>query len=354
MDDLAHEWTDEQIEALAKRMHEVYQQASDEMADKLKSWMEDYDRKNKAWKDEVKAGTRTKAEYAEWLKRRASERSWYQSMIDTLSQDAVRSDILCRQMINDEIPTVMAECANIEGFEIDRAIRLDTSFTLYNHDSIRFALKDPILYPQLDIPKDLAWNQQKFASAITQSILQGESIPNTAKRLDSVFKMGEVSSVRAARTAMTYAESTGRLASMRRAEALGVPLMKVWRANLDERTRQAHREADGQTVGLDEKFIVGGYEMEGPGDPTAPGALVYNCRCRPLREIGYKDIPPRVTMRYNRLPKGMTYEDWKAGKKPDKPTVKKKQGIKQTVKPPAKKKPIDISKIKTKGQWVPK
>lgn len=314
MADMAHDWTDEQIAALAKKMNAVYQQASDEMAKKLKDWLADYDAKNQRWIEDVRAGVATKADYEEWKRRRAFDRTWYQNMISTLSNDAVECDVRCRQMINDEIPTVAAECANIEAYELDRAIGLDTGFTLYNQDSIRFLLTDPRIYPQVDVPADLAWNAQKFSSAITQSILQGESIPNAAKRLDSVFGMGKTASVRAARTAMTYAENKGKLTSMERLERMGVPLKKEWHARHDGRTRLEHRQADKQAVPVRDKFVVGGEKMEEPGDPSASGWNVYNCRCYISRDLDFDDIPERVLIENDKLPKDVTYDEWKAGK----------------------------------------
>lgn len=54
---------------------------------------------------------------------------------------------------------------------------------------------------------------------------------------------------------------------------------KQWMATHDTRTRDSHREADGQTVPVDAEFIVGGFAMQFPGDPSAPVGEIANCRC---------------------------------------------------------------------------
>jgi len=56
---------------------------------------------------------------------------------------------------------------------------------------------------------------------------------------------------------------------------------KTWFNVGDGRVRPTHVSANGQTVDLDEPFIVGGYRMRYPGDLSlgASGAEVWNCRC---------------------------------------------------------------------------
>jgi uncharacterized protein with gpF-like domain len=60
--------------------------------------------------------------------------------------------------------------------------------------------------------------------------------------------------------------------------------VKVWQANLDEKTRQAHVEADWQTVNADEPFVVMGENLMFPGDESMGASLenIINCRCSAL------------------------------------------------------------------------
>jgi hypothetical protein len=59
----------------------------------------------------------------------------------------------------------------------------------------------------------------------------------------------------------------------------GLVLNKQWVAATDERTRIDHTSADGQIVGPDEMFEIGGESMAFPGDPNASPENVINCRC---------------------------------------------------------------------------
>ncbi len=47
----------------------------------------------------------------------------------------------------------------------------------------------------------------------------------------------------------------------------------------DSKTREDHAEADGQEVGMDEPFDVGGEQLMYPGDPAGSAGNVINCRC---------------------------------------------------------------------------
>lgn len=59
----------------------------------------------------------------------------------------------------------------------------------------------------------------------------------------------------------------------------GVIETKDWFAALDERTRPAHVEADGQKVEIDEEFFVDGEYLEYPGDPKGSAGNIIYCRC---------------------------------------------------------------------------
>ena len=125
---------------------------------------------------------------------------------------------------------------------------------------------------------------------MTSSILQGKSIPKIANDLQHRMQdMNRTSAIRTARTAVTGAQNAGRLDTYRAAQDMGIKLKKRWLATLDNRTRHAHAMLDGQTVDVDKPFKVDGYELMYPGDSSAPGYLVYNCRCTQIAEVDGED-----------------------------------------------------------------
>lgn len=56
---------------------------------------------------------------------------------------------------------------------------------------------------------------------------------------------------------------------------------RAWQDTGDGRTRNTHKDADGQSVGVSGSFQVGGYSMRYPGDTSlgAPARETINCRC---------------------------------------------------------------------------
>ena len=62
---------------------------------------------------------------------------------------------------------------------------------------------------------------------------------------------------------------------------------KTWITRKDSRVRNAHKFLEGKTVNFGDGFVVDGIALRFPGDPVAPPALTFNCRCR-LR-FGFKN-----------------------------------------------------------------
>lgn len=333
MPDAAHEWTDDRIEALDRRLRREYTKAAYEMRAKLNAYLEDYEYANQSWKDAIAAGDATRKQYREWLSDEAAKRKYVVDMTTKLANDARNTSRTAYEIINDTLPQVFAENANYAAYAIEQGLGFDTGgFALYDQDTVRRLMTmdedDQIvhevipygpIHPDKELLQSLrvnpdevrfvAWNRQKFTSAITQSILQGESIPNTAKRLQNVLNMDRNMATRAARTAMTSAENAGRTDSYERAKRIGINLEQEWMATLDERTRASHRLMDGEHVPIGEKFSNG---LRFPADPTGPAHEIWNCRCTLVAWV--PGIDSESAARWSRLPEGMTYDQWKDGK----------------------------------------
>lgn len=112
---------------------------------------------------------------------------------------------------------------------------------------------------------------------LLEGFMEGESIDSLRDRLRT--NVPELTAARArtiARTEVISASNAGSLSMVELAEFGGT---KSWLATEDERTRPTHTLADGQTVAMADAFIVGGFPLHFPGDPSGPLQEIVNCRC---------------------------------------------------------------------------
>ena len=133
--------------------------------------------------------------------------------------------------------------------------------------------------------------------------------------------MNRDSAIRTARTAVTNAQNAGRMDSYVAATKIGIEMEREWVSALDARTRPEHAEADGQVVGVDEPFIVGGEKLMFPGDRSGSGWNIYNCRCTQIAKV--KGVDTSDAKRRARNPEtgepvlieNMSYSEWAGWKK---------------------------------------
>jgi 2'-5' RNA ligase len=112
----------------------------------------------------------------------------------------------------------------------------------------------------------------------------GETTEQLRARLLAVFQRdgAQLGPGREALIATTEASRAWNTATLAAAQALtgpDRPIVKQWQTRRDSRVRDAHQGVDGFVRLLDDTFEVDGVDMQHPGDPTAPPALVCNCRC---------------------------------------------------------------------------
>lgn len=113
---------------------------------------------------------------------------------------------------------------------------------------------------------------------LAEGALAGESIPDIAGRIEHLFQQTYANrAVTVARTEVISGYNGGTREAALQTD--GVVESLEWIATRDNRTRDAHRSADGQVVPIGEQFDVGGERLEYPGDPNGRGDNTVNCRC---------------------------------------------------------------------------
>jgi hypothetical protein len=87
----------------------------------------------------------------------------------------------------------------------------------------------------------------------------------------------QIADYRANMIARTETHGAANFGSQEAAKQTGLPMKKQWLATADDRTRDTHRAADGDTVGMDDTFRVGDSDLHYPGDPAGAADEVINC-----------------------------------------------------------------------------
>ena len=118
--------------------------------------------------------------------------------------------------------------------------------------------------------------KKMLSEELAEGLGSGEGIDKLASRIRGVFRnASEVRSITIARTETTKASNQAAILTYKESDIVKA---KEWLTTADDRTRAAHLEANGQVVLVDEKFEVGGEELEYPGGGGIASNNI-NCRC---------------------------------------------------------------------------
>lgn len=329
--DYAHKMTDAELSKLEQRIAKLYKEAADELTDTVKTYFEQFEKRDAAMKEKLDAGKITEQQYKQWRLAQMGRGKRYEALRDKVANRYTNANETAVAYVNDATPGIYTLNRNYAAYKIEQ-VSDSPDFTLWDEQTVRrLVVEQPDLMPYYPPQRalqrgiDLKYGKQQITASVTSSILQGKSIPRIANDLQRRMQnMNRTSAVRTARTAVTGAQNAGRLDTYRAAQDRGIKLKKRWLATLDNRTRHAHAMLDGQTVDVDKPFKVDGYDIMYPGDTSAPGYLVYNCRCTQIAEVdgedtssgGRRAIDPETGKSV--LVGDMTYAEWAGWKKEEK------------------------------------
>lgn len=324
MDDYGHIWTDEELAELEKRIAALYRTASEDMQDEIDAYFDRLEDRDERQRQFVKEGRITEEHYKQWRLNQIGRGERMEALRDALAERMTRANETAVSYVNDATPGIYSMNRNYAAYTIEQAAG-NVGFTLWDEQTVRrLAVEQPDLMPFYPPKKavqrgiDLAWGKRQITAQMTSGILQGESIKKLADRLQTnIPKMNRDSAIRTARTAVTGAQNAGRQESFTAAAKMGIKVQKRWVAIKDSRTRHDHGAADGQTVPLNDPFIVGGERLMFPGDRAGSGWNIYNCRCsmRTVEKEGIEAEPRMMRVRdpetgRNVLINEMTYQEW--------------------------------------------
>ena len=213
-------------------------------------------------------------------------REW-EKMRDTLAHDLHNASVTASKLSRNTASDALALNMNYGTYMIEHGGKIDTGFSLYNHDTAEVLLRDENIQlmpgpstkkaAEIAANKDLQWNMRHIDSAVIQ----------------------------------------GRYQAFRRADKLGVQLTIEWQATLDGRTRHDHRMMHGQRRNVDEPFETpDGFKIMWPADCSsgssdAPQSEIWNCRCTLLSWVkGFEGDTVKASPKMG----SMSFEEWQEAK----------------------------------------
>lgn len=283
MADKAHILTDKKLEQMEKQLSAIYSTAQKDIQKKADEYFDKFKKADEEKQKLVKQGKLTDEEYKTWRQNKIMYGKRFTAMKEDVAKQLLNVNQTATAYINGELPEIYTLNYNALATSVDGVGGY--SFTLLDRDTVKhLATTDKSLLPfrELDPAKDIPWNMKKINSQVLQGIVQGDSIPNISKRIMNVQEMNRDASIRSARTIVTGAENKGRMDSYQRAQDDGIILQKEWlSSDQPGRTRDWHlpHSFESLVVDIDKPFVNGMGKIMFPGDPSADGANVYNCRC---------------------------------------------------------------------------
>jgi SPP1 gp7 family putative phage head morphogenesis protein len=163
---------------------------------------------------------------------------------------------------------------------IEEQAEIGVGFGLINRNAIYESILSPM--DLIALEDNATEVRSGVKRAITQGIVQGLPVRESAKLVTKALETNANNAVRIVRTESTRILNKARLDASERAETNGIKLVKVWVATNDSRTRERHAEINGEERPLDKPYSNG---LMYPGDPSGPADEIINCRCAQSTEI---------------------------------------------------------------------
>ena len=317
MADLAQKKVDKEVKKVEQEIRAVYGQAQQEIEQKLKDFNDNFKIKKDIYYQKYKNHEITQTDYNSWRAGQLFQKQEWEAKRDQICKVLHNANEQATKIVNGGTISAFAIGSNWTAYSLEHGANVNFGFGVYDAQTVTNLLKnDPQILPQWKInePKEYIWNKKKVNNAITQGIIQGESLDDIAKRVaKSTCNANKNLAMTHTQTAMTAAQNSGRLARLQEAKELGIKVVKEWMATLDGHTRDTHAKIDGEQKPVGDKWhhIKFSNGCEYPGDPKGPAHEVFNCRCTLVGDL--EDFPEEYE-RYDNIDgkpiKNMTYEEW--------------------------------------------
>lgn len=315
--DKGHKFTDKEIERLENILKRHYGKTNKSVTEMLSEHLKQYEDRITEYQERLDSGAMTEQQYEDAVFMLVTTGNDWTQTEDAILNKYVEADSSAMEAVGASMMTVylynhlyksgrMNSRAGAKipfKFELPKVFRdKDSKFSIITDLLNGKVFKRMLPPPNPDKMKDRLWHRVKLNSVIRRGIRKGKSVTDIATEVEKITGMDIKAAIRAARTACTFAENSGKLDAMIAfRDKYGIDVKKMWYATLDERTRTQHREIHGEVRELEDKFSNG---LLFPADPAGTPSEVYNCRCTML------EIIEGIDTEIADAPSGKSREEW--------------------------------------------
>ena len=192
--------------------------------------------------------------------------------------DELNSTIVDSLIEQGPIKEMMADIYYTVGLPFAKAVYGSLQKAEFTDDVFGRAVVDTIETDGLIMVSDMtATTKKEINHILSAAFEEGQSIQATAATIESHIR--HMSNVRATMIARTETIRASNFGALQGAKFTELKLNKEWISTFDDRTRDDHLAADGQIVGRDELFDVGGDQLPYPAASNGQAGNTINCRC---------------------------------------------------------------------------
>lgn len=275
--------TEERIRQTQKSAKARFKAAERQMGAQITKYLSGHEKTVQRLEKQVETGDMTEAEYKKQVKRQVfSGKQWKKERLQ-MAETLYRTNEACAEDLNDQMDDVYMRSYNEASYETEKHYGRDVGTVLMTAAllaKLKKAGKADIPYRTVNKSKDIPWNMKRIQREVEYAVERGKDLYSIGKTsVKIISRKGFKGFETVADYVLRSVDAMGDYDALVELERLGIDIEKQWLATLDQHTRDTHRTLDHQIQPLHDDFVVGGYTIMYPRQPSAPPEMIINCRC---------------------------------------------------------------------------
>lgn len=308
------DYLDEEFSKLEKKLVGVYKGSQKAFKAELNKYLSNYQQFVDSLKNEVKRGNISELEAKHTLQSTVFNGKEWNKEKTKLATIMYEADEEATEYANSRLQDVYVRSRNYGRYEVENHYRTDFGMALLTASQLTTQPQEKVIKKSVDI----VWNRKNIQTVVLKYTRRLDTFNAVANRTAKyISNRNRNSTGRSLQNLLWGVSDQAQWESMLDAKMKGIDVKKQWVAYIDDRTRDTHRNLDGNIEDVDEYFTAygkkGRYNIMFPRDPNAEPEMICNCRCR-LRKIFPKyenindkrraEVNPRIVIPF------MSFDEW--------------------------------------------